>query len=249
MKISVITVCLNSEQTIEKTIKSVLSQKYLNYEYIVIDGGSSDSTLKIIKKYQKFLKTVVSIKDKGIFDAINKGIELAEGDIISIIHSDDIYYNNEVFDNVLFHFKSNLNLDCLIGTTIINKYNSNKIIRKYNPKIFKNWMLYFGFSPPHPSSFIKKKIYDDFGMYKIDYKIAGDFEFFLRIILKNKISFKILDKNFVIMKSGGKSSKSFISNIISTKEILKSFRENEIYTNLFLVLLRFPLKLIQMILK
>ena len=110
-------------------------------------------------------------------------------------------------------------------------------------------MLYFGFSPPHPSTFIKKNIYDKHGMYKTNYEIAGDFEFYLRVILKNKISYKTLDEKYIIMKTGGKSSKSIKSNIISTKEILKSFRENEIYSNLFFVLLRFPLKLIQLIYK
>ena len=221
MKISVITVCFNSENTIERTIESVLAQKYKNFEYIIVDGGSSDGTINIINRYKDFLKAIVSEKDEGIYDAINKGIKIAEGDIISIIHSDDAFFNINVFDNVVSNFQNNLNLDCLIGTTIINKYNSKKIHRKYNPKIFRNWMLYFGFSPPHPSTFIKKNIYDKHGMYKTNYEIAGDFEFYLRVILKNKISYKTLVEKYIIMKTGGKSSKSIKSNIISTKEILK----------------------------
>ena len=124
--------------------------------------------------------------------AINKGIKLAVGDIISILHSDDIYFNVNVFNNVIFNFQNNLHLDCLIGTTIINKYDSNEIYRKYNPKIFRKWMLYLGFSPPHPSTFMKKKVYDKYGIYNNNYQIAGDFEFYLRTFIKNKISYKTL---------------------------------------------------------
>ena len=178
MKISIITVCLNSKKSIEKTIKSIISQDNVDYEFIIIDGGSTDNTLKIIDKYKKWISKIVSEKDLGIYDAINKGIKISSGEIISLIHSDDYLCNNLVLSNVVSNFQKNLKLDCLIGTTLIVKSNSTKVIRKYSAKFFKKWMLYLGFSPPHPSSFFKKKIYDKYGLYNISYKIAGDFDFF-----------------------------------------------------------------------
>ena len=187
MKISVITVSLNSEKTIEKTINSVLSQNYTDLEYIIIDGKSTDKTLEVIEKYKSKINIIVSEKDKGIFDAINKGIQRCSGDIVSIIHSDDFFYNDKVLDVVNKNFKENDDLECLIGTTLIKRKNSNFTVRKYNSLFFKKWMIYLGFTPPHPSTFIKKKVYDKIGFYKTNYEIASDFDFFLRMFLKNQI--------------------------------------------------------------
>ncbi len=247
MKVSIITVCYNSQKTIENTIRSVLTQNYKNYEYIIIDGGSTDNTIKIIKKYKKKIQIFRSEKDKGIYDAINKGIKYATGSVISILHSDDIFYNKFTTQKVMSHFNSNSKINCLIGNTIITDNNFKKKLRSYKANFFKNWMLYFGFSPPHPSTFFRSKIYRKYGLYKNKYIIAGDFEFFVRIFLKKKILFKIIDENFVLMKSGGKSSSSIKSNLISSQEIIKSFKDNKLYTNWFLIILRFPLKLIQYI--
>ena len=180
MKISVITICFNSESTIEKTIQSVLKQNYKNFEYIIIDGGSTDNTINIINKYKSKISKFISEKDRGIYDAINKGINLANGEIISILHSDDRFFDDEVLNNIIKSFKEENTIDCVIGNTLIVK--SNKILRKYSSKNFKNWMMYFGISPPHPSTFIKKKVYDKIGLYSSDYSIAGDFEFFLRML-------------------------------------------------------------------
>ncbi len=249
MKISVITVSLNSEKTIEKTINSVLSQNYKNFEYIIVDGKSDDKTLDVINKYKNKIDLVISEKDKGIFDAINKGIQRSSGDIISIIHSDDSFYDDKVLETVNKNFIEKDNLECLIGITLIKRKNSDFIVRKYNSSFFKKWMIYVGFTPPHPSTFIKKKVYDKIGFYKTDYEIAGDFDFFVRMFLKNKIIYKTINQNLVIMSMGGKSTKSIKSNLISNKEILRSFKQNNIYSNFLFILLRFPIKLIQFILK
>lgn len=247
MKVSIITVCFNSQETIEKTIRSVISQRYKNYEYIVVDGGSTDNTIEIINKYKKYIEVIISEKDNGIYDAINKGIKKSTGSVISILHSDDIFYDNKTIQKVMSYFNSNLKLDCLIGNTLIVKNDAKKIIRKYKANSFKNWMLYLGFSPPHPSTFFHNKIYKKYGLYNKKYNIAGDFEFFVRVFLKNKISLKIVNKNFVLMKLGGRSSESLKSNFISSREIIRSFKDNNLYTNWFLIIFRFPLKLLQYI--
>ena len=235
MKISIITVCYNSQKTIEKTIKSVLSQSYKNFEYIIIDGGSTDNTIEIIKKYKKKIDVFKSKKDKGIYDAINKGIKYSTGSVVSILHSDDIFYDKFTISKVMSFFESNPKIDCLIGNTIITNNNFKKKIRNYKANIFKKWMLYFGFSPPHPSTFFRYKIYKKYGLYNSKYTIAGDFEFFVRIFLKKKMSFKIINENFILMKSGGKSSNSLKSNFVSSREIIKSFKDNKLNTNWLLL--------------
>ena len=249
MKISVITVCLNSEKTIEKTINSVINQDYDDYEFIIIDGGSTDKTLKIIDQYKEWITIMVSEKDLGIYDAINKGIKISSGKLISLIHSDDYLHDGQVLSNVASKFKKNLKLDCLIGATLIVKFNTKKVIRRYSANLFKKWMLYLGISPPHPSSFFKKKIYDNYGLYNVSYKIAGDFEFFLRTIIKNKIVINTTNENYVIMQEGGVSTRSLKNNLVSSNEILKSFRENKLYSNFLLISLRFPIKIIQFLFK
>ena len=239
MKISIITICLNSEKTIEKTINSVINQKYKNIEYIVVDGNSTDNTKQILSKHKKFINKFISEKDTGIYNAINKGLNLATGDLISILHSDDCYFNEDTLQNIVKIFSNNKSIACLFGTTIIKRRNS-KIIRKYSPVGFKPWMLYLGISPPHPSMFLKKEVYKKYGTYKENYKIAGDFEFYLRILRKKEINYKIIDDTYVVMQHGGASTQSLKSNIISSKEILKSFKENNIYNNWFIILLRIP---------
>jgi glycosyltransferase involved in cell wall biosynthesis len=248
MKISIITICLNSEKTIEKTINSVIHQKYKNIEYIVVDGNSTDNTKHILSKYKKFINKFISEKDTGIYNAINKGLNHATGDLISILHSDDCYFNEDTLQNIVKIFSNNKSIVCLFGTTIIKRRDS-KIIRKYSPVGFKPWMLYLGISPPHPSMFLKKEVYKKYGTYKENYKIAGDFEFYLRILRKKEINYKIIDDTYVVMQHGGASTRSLKSNIISSKEILKSFKENNIYNNWFIILLRFPYKIMQFIIR
>ena len=249
MKISVITVCFNSDKTIEKTINSVINQNYKNIEYIIIDGGSTDDTIKIINQYRKNFSKFISEKDNGIYSAINKGIKLATGDIISVLHSDDFYFNEKVLSDVVNSFIINENLECLIGTTIMKKKLSENILRKYSPINFKKWMFYIGISPPHPSMFLKSLIYKKYGFYNENYQIAADFEFYLRLFLVNKINYKFTDSTYVVMNYGGKSTFSFKSNLVSSKEILSSLKDNKIYNNWFLILLRFPVKLLQFVFK
>ena len=249
MKISIITVCLNSEKTIERTIKSVITQKYRDIEYILIDGNSKDKTIDIINKYKGSISKIISEKDNGIYSAINKGLKLATGEVISILHADDYYINDKVLNDIAEKFKNDQNLQCYIGTTLMKRKENSEILRKYSPINFKKWMMYLGISPPHPSMFLKRSVYRKYGFYKEDYKIASDFEFYLRILYKNRINYIITDNAYVIMNYGGISTKSFSSNFVATKEILKSFRENNIYNNFLIICLRFFYKIFQFIFK
>ena len=246
MKISVVTICLNSETTIENTIKSVINQSHEDVEYVIIDGGSTDNTINLIEKYKEKISIIKSEPDEGIYGAINKGISLASGKIISILHSNDIFYDTETLKNVSKFFEKNTDLKILLGDVVFKKsFNEKKITRYYPSNFFKPWMLRFGFSPPHPTSFITRQTYDNVGLYDVSFKIAGDFEFFIRCFLKKKISYEITNQCYVIMSIGGLSGKNLMSYYRSTLEILKSLKKNKIYSNIFFILLRFPIKVFQ----
>ena len=158
MKISIITVCFNSQKTIEETLKSVSSQTYNDVEYIVIDGKSQDSTVSIIKKYENIISKWISEPDKGLYDAMNKGINMATGDIIGILNSDDIFLNDNVLNEVA-RFHSNNAVEASIGN-IVQINNKSKIIRRYTSKYWTPKKLKFGFMPPHPSIFFKRELFD-----------------------------------------------------------------------------------------
>ena len=246
MKISIITVCFNSEETIISTLNSVFSQNYPNIEHIIIDGGSSDRTLDIIKQYPFKNKRVISENDKGIYDAMNKGIKMAKGEIISILNSDDIYQSPNIISNVINIIKKNPSKDIFLGDVVYFKANNfNKITRYYHAKSFERKLLLKGLMPPHPASFIRKKVYKKYGLYKSTLSIAADFEMFLRLIYMNKVSFLSLDKIIVRMRAGGKSGKNLKTYFTTTKEIGFAFQFNKIKVSYVKILLRLPGKLSQ----
>ena len=225
MKVSIITVSLNSEKTIEKTINSVISQDHKNIEYIIIDGESKDNTLKIVNKYKSNITKIISEKDKGIYDGINKGIQIATGDIISLIHSNDIFVDTNVISKIDNIFKNNTDFDIILANLAFKKnLDEEKITRYYSAKNFKPWMLRIGFSPPHSSAFFKSEVFKQVGLYQTNFKIAGDFEYFVRCFLKHKLKFNYFDECLVYMSTGGTSGKNMLSYLISSKEINQSLK-------------------------
>ena len=251
MKVSIITVTFNCEDTIEDTMLSVFSQNYKNIEYIIIDGGSTDNTMINVKKYNKNINHIISEKDQGMYDAINKGIKLSTGDIVHILNSDDVYADQNILSEVVDLFKKK-NCEILLSKIIffkkINQINHKQYFtREVGIKFFSPNLLRFGFMPAHPGTFIKKNIYDKFGMYKINYQIASDYELFVRLLMKFKVPYLKYDKLTVKMREGGKSSKNIYSNYIITKEIIKVFKENNLYTNYLFLLLRLPIKILKKI--
>lgn len=247
MKISVITVCYNCVDTIEKTINSVISQNYKELEYIVIDGNSNDGTLEILRKYSDKICKVISERDNGIYDAINKGLKIASGDIISLLHGNDIFVDNFCLKKIADEFNKDKKLDLVISDLAFkNNFGSKKITRYYKAKDFKPWMIRIGYSPPHLSSFFKLSVIKQLGFYNKNFKIAGDFDFFVKAFLIKKINYKIINECLVFMSTGGLSG-NLRSYFISSKEINNSLKLNGFYSNILITLIRFPLKMIQLI--
>ena len=245
MKISVITVCLNSEKTIERTIKSLIGQTHNNIEYIVIDGNSKDNTVNIIKSYSDYIDYFISEKDEGLYSALNKGIKASTGDIISILHSNDIFYNHDVLKKINNIFEED-NIDFLFTSVCYKKnFDNSKIHRVYKPG-FKPWMLRFGYSPPHTGFFTKKTVINKIGNYDENFKIASDFEFFVRLFLNKNIKYLTKDFISITMSLGGLSTSGLRSYIISTKEIVNSLKQNKIYSNYLLACVRFIIKIFQL---
>ena len=216
MKVSIITVAYNSQSTIEETIQSVLSQDYSAIEYIVIDGGSSDGTVDLIKKYQANIDYFVSEPDQGIYDAMNKGVDAATGELIGILNSDDVYANNKVISDLVNQVKGH---DAVYGDLVYVKANDlNKIKRVWKSGNYKTGSFFKGWMPSHPTFFVKKACYTNFGSYDTRLKSAADYELMLRFILKNNISISYLPKVVVKMRLGGVSNVSFKNRYLANRE-------------------------------
>jgi glycosyltransferase involved in cell wall biosynthesis len=247
MKFSIITACLNSEKTILYTLNSILNQTYKNIEHIIIDGGSTDRTLEIIKNYPFKNNKFFLLNSEGIYSAINDGIKKATGEYISVLHSDDVYQNNYILEEVSKIIKKNKEYKIFLGNVVYFRKKISKISRYYSAFDFKLKDLKYGIMPPHTGSFINKNIYKKFGNYKTNYVIASDFDFFLRTLFIHKVKFFKINKVIVRMRAGGVSGKNLFSYLISSKEIMRSFDENKIISNIFSITARLLLKSLQFI--
>lgn len=248
MKVTLITVAYNSAQTINDTILSVRSQTYKDLEYIIIDGGSTDETVSLAKAHQDDRITVFSAPDKGIYDAMNKGVSLATGDVIGIINSDDVYEDDRVIADVVAFFKEDPSLDMLYGNLVYVKNNDlNKIVRKWRsranyPRFFENANV-----PPHPTLFLKKDVYHTAGHYNINYHLAADYEFMLRVFKKFNFKAQHIERLMVKMRLGGATNKSFKNILNGNKEIIAAWKNNGFKVPLFLMPLRLVKRLIQFV--
>lgn len=233
MKVSIITIAYNSAETIEDTIKSVVSQDYPNIEYIIIDGNSKDETLKIVNRYRDNIEIVVSEPDKGIYDAMNKGVENASGDLIGILNSDDFYSNNSVISNIVTKI-SKENKDSIYADLVyVNRENTDEITRKWNSGEYSEGMFLKGWMPPHPTFFLKKECYDQFGSYSLKLKSAADYELMLRMLHKHKISTCYLPETITKMRVGGESNVSIKNRIRANREDAEAWRMNDLKPGTF----------------
>ena len=239
MKVSIITISFNSALTIEETLKSVKNQSYNDIEHIIIDGKSNDDTINICNNYPHLVK-IICEKDKGVYDAFNKGLKIASGDVIGFLNSDDTFADKESLKKIVDGFDSETH--AVFGN--LNFYNKeNKVIRKWISKPFKKGAFEKAWMPPHPTFYCRKNIYDKYGYYDDSFMIAGDFELMLRFIECRKIKTKFLDQNLIKMKSGGISNSGFKSKIKILKEEFKAFKMNKIKLNRFNYILNKAIKI------
>lgn len=245
MKISVITAVYNRKRTIKRAILSVKNQVYPNVELIVIDGGSTDGTIDILKGLINENDILISEKDHGIYDALNKGIIKSTGDIICFLHSDDLFENT----NVLFRINELFNMhqvDIVYGNvTFFKKEFENILVRKYtSPKFTKNNLSY-GLMPAHPAMFVKKTIFLKHGLFDIKYKIAGDFDWLCKIIKDDDLKTVKVNENFIRMQYGGASTNGFKSLVLLNKEVMFSLRTNNFKSSYFKLVFKYFKKILE----
>jgi len=231
VKISIITVVRNNESTIRCAIESVLSQSYQTIEYIVIDGASTDGTIEIINSYGDKITQFISEQDNGIYDAMNKGINLSTGDVIGILNSDDFYENEHVLKDVMDAFQ-NKKVDAVYGDLLyVSSKDPSVIKRIWESRSYSDGLFQKGWHPAHPTFFVNREIYNRFGVFNLDFKIAADYELMLRFIVKYKITLEYLPKTLVRMRLGGESNGSIFNIVKANRECLRSWGINDLRVN------------------
>ena len=260
MKVSIITVCYNSARTIADTIISVQRQTYKDIEYIVVDGNSTDGTVEIVKQFlhstkdvkpddkqgsakgasQSVITKFLCERDEGIYDAMNKGLALATGDIIGVLNSDDFYCADDIIEHVVLGFQTE-NTDCLYGDlNYVDSEDKNKIVRKWRSGSFRRENFFKGWMPPHPTFFVKKSCFERFGTFDTQFKSASDYELMLRFLFKESCSAQHLPKVMIHMRAGGVSNVSLNNRIRANREDRLAWKINGLKPKWF-TLLRKPL--------
>ncbi|MCD2449766.1 glycosyltransferase [Methylicorpusculum oleiharenae] len=242
--ISIITVCYNSVETIADTIASVASQQYSDYEHIIVDGASSDGTLDIVKNARSVTR-YVSERDEGIYDAMNKGISMATGNVIGILNADDVYANTEILQRISLKMERD-SLDVLYGDIAFFSPNKPDVIkRRFSSAQFSPSKIAWGWMPAHPSLFIRRSVFEQYGFYKTDFKIAGDYEFVARIFKEGNLRYGYLPEVVVKMRTGGISTGGWRNTMLLNREVLRACSENGITTNWLKILSKYPFKLFE----
>jgi len=246
MKISLLTVSFNSAATLRDTIKSVRAQDYPDIEYIVVDGQSTDGTVDLIRAEAAAIDRWISEPDQGIYDAMNKAIGLATGDVVGILNSDDFYAGTDVVSRVARAFEDPT-LDAVFGDlTVVDPSNLSRVVRRYSSARWRPEKFARGFMPAHPTFFVRRKYYEQLGVFKTDYRIAADYELLIRFLYVHRLKYRYLPIHMVTMRKGGVSSRGIRSNFILNAEIIRACRENGIRTNVFKVYPRYFVKLFEL---
>ena len=238
MKVSIITAVFNGSETIEDCVKSVASQTYPDVEHIIIDGNSTDGTLDVINRYKDKIARIVSEPDKGIYDALNKGIQLATGEVIGLLHSDDFYAHDRVIEKVADIFMK-YNIDSCYGDLqYVDKNNPDKVIRYWKSSQYRHGKFKYGWMPPHSTFFVKKEIYNKYGYFNTNFKIAADYELMLRFLEKHKISTYYTPEVFIKMRIGGTSNRNIKNLIIKSNEDYRAWKVNNLNGGFYTILLK-----------
>jgi glycosyltransferase involved in cell wall biosynthesis len=248
MKVSIVTVTYNSAHTLVDTLESVLGQTHPDIEYIVVDGDSSDGTQAILRQYEPQFggrMKWMSEKDGGMYDAMNKGIRMATGDVVGILNSDDYFTSPNVVERLAPEF-SDSGLDAIYGDIhFVRDGKPDKCVRYYSSKRFRPIWLRFGFMPAHPSFYCRREVFEKAGYYKTDYAIGSDFEMMVRLFLVHKIKAKYLPMDFVTMRTGGVSTRNVRSRLSLIRDDVRGCRENGIYTNHLMICMKFFYKIFE----
>ena len=245
MKVSIITVCFNSNKTIKDTIESVMSQKYDNIEYIIVDGGSTDGTLEILTKYQTRISKYISESDEGVYDAMNKGIKLATGDIVGFLNAGDFYAVETAILQIATSLQEN---DCEIvyaDLEYVAENNPGKTVRKWKSQPYQSGLFKKGWHPPHPTFFAKKTVFDKYGGFDLSYNIGADYELMLRFLQRYNIKTEYIPRVLVKMRSGGISNKNLYQIIKANIECYRAWRKNGLKVTPLIMLKKPVSKLVQ----
>lgn len=235
MKVSIITATFNKAGTIEGCIESVLNQSYKDIEFIIVDGGSRDRTMAIIEKHNNKISHWVSEPDKGIYDAFNKGLELASGDVVGFLNADDFYTNDNVIETIVSHM-TKYNVDSCYGDLLyVNGKNIERIIRYWKSCPYKAGLFRNGWMPPHPTFFVKKDVYKKYGYFNTDLSLSADYELMLRFLAKYNISTLYIPEIFVKMRIGGVSNGNLRNMLIKTVEDYKSWKLNDLHRRIYTI--------------
>ncbi|MCS5712287.1 glycosyltransferase [Candidatus Berkiella aquae] len=228
LKISIITVCFNSANTIRETLQSVASQEYPHVEYILIDGGSKDGTQNIIESFRSHIKTVVSEPDKGIYDAMNKGIQLATGDVIGLLNADDLYAHSAVLTQVANAFEDNHLDACYADLIYFATHSPETVLRYWRSNSFQPGLFAKGWCPAHPTFFVRRRVYEQHGVFDIHLKGGNDVELMMRFLEKHRITTRYLPQVMVKMRLGGVSNNSIKGIIRQNQQILQAAKKLDI---------------------
>ena len=249
MKVSIITVCYNSASTIEDTILSIANQTYQNIEYIIVDGNSKDSTVEIIKKHSGTVAKWISEKDNGIYDAMNKGVEMATGEIIGILNADDVFANNKVVENIVKYFADD-SIDALYADLkYVQRDDITKVIRFWKSGEYREGKFYNGWMPPHPTLYLRKSIYQKYGNYRTDMPSAADYELMLRMIHVHKIKLAYYPEVTVLMREGGLSNRSIENRIKANRDDKRAWEVNNVSPKFYTLFMKPLSKILQFIIK
>lgn len=242
MKISIVTVSFNCARTIARTLQSVALQSWPDVEHILVDGASTDGTMAVVAAYRTGLAHVISEPDSGIYDAMNKGIGLATGDVVAFLNADDFYKDADVLARVSFVMQSE-RLDALYGDVEFFRAGQQDIVvRRYNSGRFTAGRLAWGWMPAHPALFVRRVLFERYGIFCTDYRIAGDFEFIARVFKHTELRHRHLPESLVCMQMGGISTSGWRATLLLNYEMIRACRANAIPTSWFKMLLRYPLK-------
>ena len=240
---------VNRIEYLKIVVDNILEQfQNLDYELLIADGGSTDGTVEVIKEYEDQISVFISEPDEGIYDSLNKGIMHASGTVIGILHSDDIFCDEHVVSEMITKMSDTKSEFCFSDMVIVDD-ESGKVVRYYMANYFKKWMFRIGWMPPHPTCFINRSLFDEFGLYSTKYKIAGDFDFFVRIFYGREINWTYLDRITVRMRKGGVSNSGWKSKILIANEISHSLQSNQVWSLHIFQLARYFIRLMEMVAK